>query len=257
MITTPERQRTILQHLRRHRRASVAELSVLTRVSEATIRRDLDTMEKAGCLVRAHGAALLPSPALHEPSYLTRTRRAAAAKQTIARIAREFCQDGMHVYLDAGSTTLELGRLLLDAERIHITTNSLPLAQLAAQAHRSIRLIGGEIRPVSQALIGTLALDWIAHLRFDLVFLAASGLDANGASTVEMQEAEIKAAVLARATRGLLLADLGKWNKPAAVQFAAWSDFDDWIVEAWPTTSLPSQKMTRPKGVRLHLPTPQ
>lgn len=251
MKTTPERHREILSHLHRCRRATVSELSALSRVSEATIRRDLDALERGGRLVRAHGAALLPSPLGGEASYSTRSRRAAAAKRAIAARARSFCRDGAQVFVDAGTTTLELGRLLLDAEAIAITTSSLTLANLAVQAGRSITLIGGTTRPVSQALVGTIALTWISHLRFDLAFLGATGLDREGLSTMELREAEVKAAVVARSARVVLLADAGKWDKPAPVRFSGWELVDDWVVDAW----TPSNG-ARPKGVRLHAANP-
>jgi len=248
MTTSPERHRQILKHLQRHRRATVTELSALTKVSEATIRRDLDLLEKEGRLMRAHGAALLPAPALDEPSYHARSRRLGPAKRAIAQHARSLVREGMHVYIDAGSTTMEVGRLLLDSAQIQITTNSVALATLALQTHRSVQLLGGEIRPVSQAVIGTLALLWAEHLRFDLLFLGASGLDAEGLSTMEPREAEVKAAVMARSTRVVLLADVSKWEKPAPLLFANWDQIHDWIADR----PLPARQ--RPKGIRFHTP---
>lgn len=246
--TSPERHRQILKHLQRHRRATVAELGALTKVSDATIRRDLDQLEKEGRLMRAHGAALLPAPALDEPSYHARSRRLGPAKRAIAERARTLVQDQMHIYIDAGSTTLEVGRLLLDSPRVQITTNSLALATLALQTHRSVQLLGGEIRPVSEAVIGTLTLLWAEHLRFDLLFLGASGLDDTGLSTMEPREAEVKAAVMSRASRVVLLADLTKWQKPAPLLFTNWEAVDDWVADQ------PLPPRQRPKGVRFHSP---
>jgi DeoR/GlpR family transcriptional regulator of sugar metabolism len=137
------------------------------------------------------------------------------------------------VYIDSGTTCLEVARLLLDRRDLTIVTNSIPLLQLGTQAKARVVGVGGEVRAVSLALVGGLALEWLRALRFDVAVLAASGLDAaEGASTTELSEAAVKQLAAARATKRLLVSHAAKWNKPAAVAFAGWDRFHLFITDA-------------------------
>jgi DeoR/GlpR family transcriptional regulator of sugar metabolism len=83
--------------------------------------------------------------------------------------------------------------------------------------------------------------------------VGASGLDlADGASTTELLEASVKQAALARATRTILIADATKWARPAAIRFAPWTDFDDWVTDHRPTR--PESTRLAAHGVTLHHP---
>ncbi len=99
--------------------------------------------------------------------------------------------------------------------------------------------VGGEMREISRALVGSLAMDWLSHLRFDLVFVGASALDAmDGASTTELLEAAIKREVIARSRRAILLADHTKWMQRAPIGFAAWSAFSDFVTDQMPAPAI-------------------
>jgi DeoR/GlpR family transcriptional regulator of sugar metabolism len=136
--------------------------------------------------------------------------------------------------LDAGTTCAEIGRRVLLRSDVTIYTHSIRLAADAAAANSpaNVVLIGGEVRNVSQAVVGGLALEWLSHLKFDQAFVAASGVDADGPSTTELSEAAIKSAVLARSKQAVLVADAGKWERSAAVRFGTWEKIPTWVVDA-------------------------
>jgi DeoR/GlpR family transcriptional regulator of sugar metabolism len=122
---------------------------------------------------------------------------------------------------------------LLDRRELTIVTNSIPLLQLGTQAKARVVGVGGEVRAVSLALVGGLALEWLRGLRFDVAVLAASGLDATeGASTTELSEAAVKQLAGARATKRVLVSHAAKWNKPAAVAFGGWDRFNLFVTDA-------------------------
>ena len=111
-----------------------------------------------------------------------------------------------------------------------IVTNSIPLAHVLGKSKARVLCLGGELRGISSALVGSFALSWLESLRADWALLGASGLGFNeGASTTELNEATVKRQFLARATNKALLADDLKWNKPSLIQFAKWDQFDCWI----------------------------
>lgn len=248
-----KRQQQITTAVERHRHISVAALQRQLGVSAATLRRDLTLLEQTGRIVRAHGGVLHPEVVSGEPAFARKVRTAPAVKAALAATAAALIPDGATVFIDAGSTTLAAGRLLLVRATLTIFTNSLPL--LAASASDGARLValGGEVRPISRALVGGLAMDWLKQLRFDFAIIGASGLDlTDGASTTELMEATVKQAALARAARTILIANATKWARPAAIRFAPWTDLDDWVTDYRPTR--PESARLAAHGVTLHHP---
>jgi DeoR family fructose operon transcriptional repressor len=229
-----ERFQSITDLIARRQKLSLDELQSALKVSPATLRRDLTELEAAGKLIRVRGAVVHPAYFRGEPTFAQKSREAAADKNSIARAAAALVPPHSTVFIDAGTTCLELGRLLLARRDVTILTHSLPLASLASENNSAAKVIciGGEVRAVSGATVGALALSWLEKLRADWCFVGASGLaQGEGASTTELGEAAMKQAMLGRAAHKVLMADGSKWEKPATVNFAAWSDFDFWVVE--------------------------
>jgi DeoR/GlpR family transcriptional regulator of sugar metabolism len=229
---TKERQQKLVKLLERRRRLSNGQLGRALGVSPATLRRDLAELEDARLLVRFHGGAAHPAYLRGEPSFDEKARTFTAEKRAIGERAVAFAPPGATVFLDAGTTCLEVGRALLPRRDLTLVANSIAFAQIAREAAARVICLGGEVRGVSGALVGSLALSWLSHLRADVAFIGASGIDAEGASTTELSEAEVKQGLLARARRGVLCADASKWSAPSTVRFAAWSDLDAWITSA-------------------------
>lgn len=246
-----ERVNSIKQIVRKHRRMTFAELQQLINVSPATLRRDLTELELAGDIIRVHGGVLDPSYLRTEVSFDERAVLSGPAKKAIAAAAALLVPSGSTVLIDAGTTCLELGRALLSRKDIKLITHSVALIMAASQGEAPVICIGGELRKVSGALIGGAALNALSLIHADLAFVGASGLDpAEGCSTTELFEAEIKKTMMSRATRRILLADFTKWKKPSAIRFAKWDSFTDWI-----TDSLPEPEQARQlhiSGLKIH-----
>lgn len=203
----------------------------LLRASPATVRRDIDQLERLGKLVRTHGAVLHPDHAQGELAFARKARSAVVAKKAIAAKAVEFVSPGSVVFLDSGTSCLELGRLLLGLD-ITIYTNSLALLAEPQVPRAQLNSVGGEVRTLSRALVGGLTMHWLRNLNFDVAFIGASGISATeGASTTELTEATIKRECAARSRRTVLLADATKWERPVAVKFADWSCFKDFVTD--------------------------
>ncbi|MDI1343489.1 MAG: DeoR/GlpR family DNA-binding transcription regulator [Pseudolabrys sp.] len=229
-MLTPERHRAILLLLSEQGRVTIAEITKSFNVSTATARRDVVFLAESGKATRSHGG-LLPANFFQSESGV---RPAAAGennpKDRIARRACDLLPHEGNIFIDAGTTTLEVGRLLIARPDLHIFTNSVPLISLAPEAKATLIGIGGEIKKGSLALTGALAQAWLAHLRFDAAVIGAAGLDvANGAYANELGEAAIKTNVLQHSVVRVLVADATKWNRPAAVRFASWSAFTSFV----------------------------
>lgn len=230
-----ERQHQIVALLETEQRLGLDALQQAFGVSAATLRRDLTHLQRIGKLVRTHGGVTHASFGAGEPAFERKVRTAAGAKAKIAATADRLVPANATLFVDAGTTTLELGRMLLARDDLTIFTNSLPLLNERRVGRSSLIAIGGELREISRAFVGSLAMDWLKHLRFDFAFVGASGLDANdGASTTELMEAAIKKEAIARARRAVLLADASKWDKAAPIRFGAWKDFSDLVTDGRP-----------------------
>jgi DeoR/GlpR family transcriptional regulator of sugar metabolism len=227
-----ERREIILQTLREKGHVPVQSLLDETRASPATLRRDLVFLESRGKLVRTHGGVIHPQRLAGEAAFASKQNRATRQKKAIARALVDAIEPGAAVFIDAGSTCLEVGSLLIERGRNPLYTNSIPLLGLAARSQAPIHAIGGEVRPISQALVGTLGLTWLDALRFDYAVIGASALiDSSGAYTTELHEAAIKSKVLTRAQHNYLAADSGKLAEKAPVRFAGWNNFSTWFTD--------------------------
>lgn len=222
---THERHEALLELLERRRRLPIGDLLRALRCSPATLRRDLADLERDGRLVRFHGGAAHPLYLRGEASLEQRSREQIADKRAMGRLAADLVAADATVFIDAGTSCLEAGRNVLARRDVTIVTNSLALAEAARAGNARVLCLGGEVRGVTGALVGALSQSWVDHLNLDVALLGASGLSEDGPSTTELGESAIKQAVLRRARRAILLADGGKWGRPAPVRFAPWSAF--------------------------------
>jgi DeoR/GlpR family transcriptional regulator of sugar metabolism len=230
-----ERHNSIRKVVRERQRLSFAELQKLFSISPATLRRDLSELENSGDLIRVHGGVLDPLYARAEISFDERQQRRKVEKQSIASIANELIPGGSSVFVDAGSTCLEAGKLLMRRADIRLITHSVALIAACSHAEASIICIGGELRKVSGALVGGNALNAFANLQFDFALIGATGLNSEGCWTTELTESEVKKNIITRANRRIVLADQSKWQAPGTVLFSAWENINDWIVDRLPT----------------------
>lgn len=225
------RQESILGLLSKRPIWNIEALCRKLGVSRSTLRRDLLELEHLGHVVRVRGGVMHRDHARGEPNFELRRARRVEQKRAIAEAAEGLIEPHFAVYLDAGTTCFEIGQRLIRQPGLRLFTHSIRLVAKAIDAEASLTCIGGEFRPISEALTGGLALSWLENLRFDVAFIAASGIDANGVATTELSEASIKQQLLRRADRRILVADSDKWGKPAAIHFADLTEFDTWIVD--------------------------
>ncbi len=230
-----ERHKKLLSILGMKGEMTVPEIEAELRVSPATVRRDLTLLERLGKIIRTHGGAMHPSVSEGEITYQQRAMVNINAKEQIAQIAASYVKPGSTVYLDAGTTCQALARLVRDQKGLTIFTNSLPLLSLARNNGAKICVPGGELRIPSLSLVGSIAIDWLENIHFDIAFIGASGLHkSEGASVPSFEEASMKQAAMQRAECSILLADFSKWNVPQAVLFGKWHQFNTYITDQKP-----------------------
>lgn len=197
----------------------VQELANALGASLATVRRDLTEMEKSGVIERLHGAARIASSARQEAAFAHRETTNLLAKRTIANAAFEQVQSGAMIFLDAGTTVLQLARRLMLA-RIPVTvvTNGLVVARELAQAPNiTLIVLGGKLRAENMCTTGPGAMAMLDSLWFDRLFLGASAISDDGwLSSFDQDEAQLNKHMATRATAVSVLTDHSKFSTRAA-----------------------------------------
>jgi len=203
----------------------VEDLCRELRVSAATVRRDLDELERRGAIRRVHGGAVSVESRLDEPLFADKRSLAAREKRRIAEAAAGMVGSGDTIYLDGGSTVLELARLLRDRTNLTVVTNSLQAAlELSGRGPRLI-LIGGELRRLSQTLVGPLTRLLLGELHLDKAFMGTIGFALEeGLTTTDPSEAFTKQLVMRQARQVILLADSSKAGKVSFARAGSWNE---------------------------------
>jgi len=228
----PERHRAILSLLAEAGSLETNDLQNRLQVSAATLRRDISSLANRGLLKRTHGGVLPCEFSLREPPFEQKAARAAGAKGRLGQKAAALLPMHGVVFIDGGTTCLEVGRALLDRPKLQIFTNSVPLLALAGEARAILVGIGGTVRPVSLALTGALAQSWLEHLSFDVAVVGCSGIQTDrGPATAELSDAALKAEVLRRARQRILVAHAGKWGQSSTLVYAPWKTFTSVVTD--------------------------
>ncbi|WP_214745209.1 DeoR/GlpR family DNA-binding transcription regulator [Exiguobacterium sp. s189] len=212
-MLTKQRHQLILQRLSEQKVVKLKELVDLTNSSESTIRRDLTDLEAEGYLARVHGGATLIATPDEEPTFEEKRDRFVDEKVAIARKAATFIEDGMSIYLDAGTTTQAMVPFL-EGKNIVVVTNSLPIANELFDLDIKTFVIGGELKRSTQALVGYNARESMMNYRVDLAFLGMNGIDLDaGYTTPDPEEALVKKTAIELAQTSYVLADASKIGK--------------------------------------------
>lgn len=235
-------------------RVSVQELAELFDVTQETIRRDLDALEAEGKLRRVHGGAVaMDRLSMVEPSLSERQSQHKDQKHRIAQAAMDFLPHSStaSIILDAGTTTELLAQQLtawspgaqtpgMQAEELLVVTNAIPIAQrLCNNPAISLEILGGRVRGLTSAAVGSGVTAQLEGLRPDIAFIGANGVDARfGLSTPDALEAAVKTAMVQAAHRVVALVDSSKLDQETLVRFATLESIDVLITDAQPGTAL-------------------
>ncbi|GAA0963016.1 DeoR/GlpR family DNA-binding transcription regulator [Frigoribacterium faeni] len=193
-----------------------AELAREFRLSEVTIRTDLESLAADGLLSRVHGGALsLDRPVVERP-FEEESSIGIEAKRAIGVAAASLVRSGDCVVLDVGTTTTQIALALLerhDLEGVVVVTNGLTIALALEQAVPRFTVIvsGGTLRPLQHSLVNPLATSVFSSITADVAFIGCTGVDvAHGATNVNLPETDLKRLMTQTARRSYLVADGAK-----------------------------------------------
>ena len=216
-MSTLERQNQILDYLKQEKSASITELSKQFFIGEATIRRDLDKLEKQNLIKRTYGGAVLVEGLNIEIPINVREREQAVSKDKIGRLAAELVHDGDSIIMDSSTTTYSMIPYLKTKTDITIITNGVKTAtSLGNTLHTRVYCSGGKLRENSLSLVGQGARDYIKNFQAQKLFFSCRGITVqNGAMDNSEEEAELRNIMMDCAEQVILLCDSSKFCQKA------------------------------------------
>ncbi|HEA6212516.1 TPA: DeoR/GlpR transcriptional regulator [Staphylococcus aureus] len=213
MIITEKRHELILEELSHKDFLTLQELIDRTGCSASTIRRDLSKLQQLGKLQRVHGGAMLKENRMVEANLTEKLATNLDEKKMIAKIAANQINDNECLFIDAGSSTLELIKYI-QAKDIIVVTNGLTHVEALLKKGIKTIMLGGQVKENTLATIGSSAMEILRRYCFDKAFIGMNGLDIElGLTTPDEQEALVKQTAMSLANQSFVLIDHSKFNK--------------------------------------------
>lgn len=231
-MLTQERKAFIQAVLRRDGRVVAKTLSQELKLSEDTIRRDLRELASEGLLQRVHGGALPASPAVAK--FATRQSLGMDGKIAIGKAAALIVRPGQVVFMDGGTTNIQVARNLPPDLQATVVTHSPSVAiELVEHPNVAVELIGGRLFKHSVVAVGATAIEAIARVRADIYFMGVTGIHPDvGLTTGDPEEAAVKRTLSRYAAETVVLASHEKLGAASPFVVIPTGDVGTLIVEA-------------------------
>jgi DeoR/GlpR family transcriptional regulator of sugar metabolism len=230
-VITEQRRTRVLELVRAKGFASLPELADELRVSESTIRRDLDYLEEAGSAKRTHGGVFYTGASPKLPHFEERQPANWQKKRDIAQETVKLIEDGDTLLLDGGTTAYEVARLLV-GRPLQIVTNSLPVANLfASAANTDLVMLGGYIYPRTGVSLGPYANEMLGHLNVRKTVLSVAGINERGFYNSNLLLVETERAMMRAADEVIVVADSTKFGRTSLAHLAPLEDADYLVVD--------------------------
>lgn len=227
-ILPNKRREKIVEFLKEDGSAKVAELAKLFKVTEVTVRQDLEKLEAQGLIIREHGGAFLKDIENHVKNFSLFNQENLDKKEMIANKCLEFIESGDTIILDSGSTTTEIAKKLVGYENLTVITNALNIAlMLGTESGIEVIMTGGEFKPPTLSLTGQKAADFFNGLNVQKLFLATAGISLkSGLTYPSISDLVVKKAMINAADITYLVADSTKIGKNSFASLGALSLID-------------------------------
>jgi DeoR family transcriptional regulator, aga operon transcriptional repressor len=214
-LLNEERRREILEMVQQDGRVLVKDLADHFKISQITIRKDLEFLDGQGVVQRTHGGALpVQAGALLDPTLREKEKLHRRQKALIAQAAAALVEEGQSVLLDSGTTTTAIARALKDMAQLTVITNAINIAAELAGTHIEVILTGGMLRKNSFSLVGPLAEQTLRQLGADILFLGVDGFDTKaGLFTPNLLESQVNRAMVEIARRTIAVCDSSKFGR--------------------------------------------
>jgi len=235
-----ERRNLILERLQDEKKVVVSQLSNEFKVSEETIRRDLEKLEKEGYATKSYGGAVLNENVGFDMPLKIRSKKNVSAKEIIAQLAADQVHDGDHIILDASSTDLFIAKAIRNKQHLTVVTNSIEIMLTLSEVNSDWNIIstGGNLKSGYLAMLGPQAEASIGNFYADKAFVSCKAVDYQLGIYDSIETfSSLKRKMIASATKSYLCVDSSKLGRTA---FARTGDVS--LCDAVITDSIPDPK---------------
>ena len=223
-----QRKEKILELLQEDGSAKVIDLARIFKVTEVTIRQDLEKLDREGLVTREHGGVHLKNFQDQVRTFSLIHQENLKKKEIIAQKCLDYIQPGDAIILDSGSTTTEIAKLIANYNGLTVITNALNIALiLGANPNIEVVMTGGEFKPPTLSLTGQKAADFFTGLNVQKLFLATAGISLkSGLTYPSLSDLVVKKAMIDAAETTYLVADSTKIGKSSFASLGALSLID-------------------------------
>lgn len=234
-----QRRGNILELIESKGFVSLQELVDHLGVSESTLRRDLEHLDRIGQIRRTRGGAAYVGESL--TAFDERRHRASIEKQSIGRAAAELIQSGETIILDGGTTTLEVARNLA-GKSLQVVTNSLPICnQLVSVSTIELIYLGGYLYPKTGVALGSLTIEALKQIHARRVVMGVGGITEAGLFNQNSLLVDTERQMLEAADELIVVADSGKFGHSELVHLCSLKQVARMVVDS----GLPAEWQTR------------
>lgn len=226
MIPT-ERQRKILQLINSNGSASITFLAKYLNVSHMTIRRDIQKLEEGGKIASVSGGAESLNVLKVEPTHNDKSQLFHEQKWAIGSAASKIIPPNATIYLDAGTTTLEIAHQIANRDDILVVTNDFIIAHFLSHSGKGELIhIGGSVCKENFSTTGSLAAQCLKNLSIDIAFISTSSWNLKGLTTPNENKIPVKKAIIESSRKNILVTDSSKYGKFATFFIYPLTTFD-------------------------------
>lgn len=216
-----ERHHQILKTLTEQGSVKTKDIATSLEVTDETIRKDFESLEKQGFVVRTHGGVIPPKRATRDLSLTERQLMNREAKNEIAKAAAQRIQPNETVFIDASSTALSITQYLPDFPITVVTNAHDVVSALSGAQNIDLVCTGGLHEARSRSFIGAAAEKTLLRYNIHRMFFSGNGLDLQrGVSEGNSRQASFKEYVIKLAEDVCFLADASKIDHCSAFFFA-------------------------------------
>lgn len=231
-----ERRNAILSRLSMEGKVVVSDLAKEFSVTEETIRRDLEKLDRDGLAKKTYGGAVKMENLNIDLPFHVRQQSNVQSKQYIATLIGEMIKDGDYIMLDASTTALWVIKSILHRKKITLITNSIEmLIELCNKPDWTVISTGGVLKEGGLSLVGYQAEKMVSGFHVDLAVCSCKGLDLEtGVTDSNERDSEIKKAFFRSAKRRVLAVDSSKFDRVSFVKVCSMGEVDQIVTDRDP-----------------------
>ncbi|OOF59971.1 DeoR/GlpR family DNA-binding transcription regulator [Rodentibacter myodis] len=227
-----ERQKLLLNLISQKGIVSIAQLVDSLNVSHMTIRRDIQKLEEMGKVLSVSGGVTIQEHLSFEPTHQDKSLLFHPQKEQIGETAVQLIPTNTTIYLDAGTTTLEMAYRLIERDDLLVITNDFSIAHfLMTNGQCELIHIGGTVNKLNHSSVGELAGQFLRQLSIDMAFVSTSSWTLKGLTTPDETKLPVKKALLDSSNQRILVSDSSKYGKVATFHICSLTRFDHIICD--------------------------